>query len=456
MSSAPESSRITFHPLNPEVSRGSSVSESEWERRRVCCLGPWVHDHPYLSIGLIVLVGVVAFAILAGLALGGIVGGGIPLVIGMAVGAGVWCALGGGALFWAKGKVAENKNSVRPQGPVVEEGENQFANLTLEDFQGGRSLTQEEVEKILARNPVGVGKAKNVYPVNDHIVLMQPKPFQEAKLAAEVQLVQDIHKKATEAAPGERLFLATGYLSTGYPNLYLARRYVGDLTFLLNGPFEDPSAGIPFDFNLEFALQLIDGLFQGLLQLHNAGFVHGDVKPENILVFFDEHEHRWVAVFNDFGETRYANEGEKVLHGDWRYSSPEQRSHQPSDVYALGLVAMRLLERAYDIGSNHPQSIERCFPVQDRGLYAFMKTGIARLGGIFGSIVFRPQATVHEHIQRFFDNLPPENQNENMAALCELLQSMTRDIPDDRWGVEPPRISMEEAVQRYRNATPEV
>lgn len=75
--------------------------------------------------------------------------------------------------------------------------------------------------------------------------------------------------------------------------------------------------------------------------MHGKGFVHLDVKPENILIFEDMQ-----AVLADFGSARQI--GSTTHEGTPKYLSPEQaagdRPVSPqSDVYALAIVAYEML-----------------------------------------------------------------------------------------------------------------
>ena len=95
------------------------------------------------------------------------------------------------------------------------------------------------------------------------------------------------------------------------------------------------------------ALDLMEATLTGLSAAHDAGFVHRDVKPENILIS----DHGPVKVA-DFGlaravtsQTTTADDG--VLYGTVAYLSPEQVERgiadARSDVYAAGLVLFELL-----------------------------------------------------------------------------------------------------------------
>lgn len=428
------------------------ISESRcWLGRQVSHFKQWRESHPYLALALIVGIALGVFAVLA---LSGLAGG-LPLFIAGAVAGGI-LIFGGGA------QIAALFARSQSEGGAVEEisaqaseagGNVELNDAVLENFkEGGEArLSSVQLQNILQnKNLLNEGAAKAVYAVNDHVVLMRAKPCQQAKLDKEIERARQIHETVEEQEPGAKIFLATDYVPVaGHPGLYLAKRCLGDLEQLLKEKLEIPNDLVVSDelvtmkegkrfFKLNFvlALQLLGDILTGFKQLHGAGYSHGDIKPENILIRFDVEEGRLVALVNDFGETRHMEtQGDAVLHGDWRYSSPEQRAHQPSDVYGLGLVAMRVLEQACGIGEDSSDSIERCFPVQDRRARAFMKTGIARLGGVFGRIVYRPETKIHEHVTSLAETLRNrfgEGNEQKLAAfmvLQSMLYNMTKDLP---------------------------
>jgi serine/threonine-protein kinase len=100
---------------------------------------------------------------------------------------------------------------------------------------------------------------------------------------------------------------------------------------------------LPLNRVLNLAIQICDGI--GLA--HRAGWVHADIKPQNILVNQDE-----LVKVTDFGIAQAltnAQVGEKVsvVWGSPHYFAPEQaRGERPttsSDVYSLGIVLFEML-----------------------------------------------------------------------------------------------------------------
>jgi serine/threonine-protein kinase len=94
------------------------------------------------------------------------------------------------------------------------------------------------------------------------------------------------------------------------------------------------------------ALDLIEGVLAGLAAAHEAGIVHRDVKPENVLLTRNN-----LVKVADFGLARAAAAGTRtksgMIIGTAAYLAPEQVSRSTSDartdVYAAGIMLFELL-----------------------------------------------------------------------------------------------------------------
>lgn len=107
-------------------------------------------------------------------------------------------------------------------------------------------------------------------------------------------------------------------------------------------------------FSVALAVSLVYQATTGLVYAHNHDLMHGNIKPENLLLqagpSFVDHE-RYTVMLSDFGlsDLRYgqADALKRISDKDLLYLSPEQkenvRNDQRSDIYSLGLVLHEML-----------------------------------------------------------------------------------------------------------------
>jgi tetratricopeptide (TPR) repeat protein/predicted Ser/Thr protein kinase len=110
----------------------------------------------------------------------------------------------------------------------------------------------------------------------------------------------------------------------------------------------------------ERAIELIRQVADALRAAHEAGVVHRDLKPQNVLV--DASNRAWIA---DFGISRSIDHGQTMteagaLVGTVAYMSPEQAhgdvADHRSDIYALGLILYEMLTGEPPFKSDNPLS----------------------------------------------------------------------------------------------------
>lgn len=109
---------------------------------------------------------------------------------------------------------------------------------------------------------------------------------------------------------------------------------------------------------LPLALQIFEGLLEGMSQAHQAGIVHRDLKPSNIIISQDQR-----PKIMDFGIARLLSEAkgpDKQLIGTPRYLAPEYiqagEVGPQADVFALGLILDEMLT-GMPVFSGHNQQI---------------------------------------------------------------------------------------------------
>lgn len=111
-------------------------------------------------------------------------------------------------------------------------------------------------------------------------------------------------------------------------------------------------------FSRQRAVEIIRSVACGVQAGHNAGVVHLDLKPANIM--FDPLRDRWVVV--DFSVARIARgRGSHGIGGTPGYMAPEQACGdpdvgEPADIYALGITLHELLTKTRPLTKDlHPR-----------------------------------------------------------------------------------------------------
>ncbi len=91
-------------------------------------------------------------------------------------------------------------------------------------------------------------------------------------------------------------------------------------------------------------------IVRGMKNLHKAGYVHGDMKLENMLVVQGSElgGQKYIKV-SDFGKGAKVVEGKPsgIYSGNTRYGPPEGRTSKAGDVYGAGICIIRILEEQF-------------------------------------------------------------------------------------------------------------
>jgi len=125
---------------------------------------------------------------------------------------------------------------------------------------------------------------------------------------------------------------------------------------------------IPLDLVYEFICDIADGL----TALHNFGVVHGDIKPENILLFENVKKGRPVLKICDFGSTQVdvvSTDGIRAATEAWwapEFNLFRKEVHKPTvDVFSFGLVSCYLASDGMmpdEFSGRWRRIIEECYP----------------------------------------------------------------------------------------------
>ena len=138
-------------------------------------------------------------------------------------------------------------------------------------------------------------------------------------------------------------------------------------------------------------LTLCHDLLEGLVICENNQIIHGDIKPENIMV--DDQGHHKLT---DFGIAKIMNENNKVKGSTPVYASPEViqegKYTKQSDIYSLGLVIYQMFndgllpfmkknDKKKNIEKSIQKRIDKDIPKPkgiDETFYAFLKKALAK------------------------------------------------------------------------------
>ncbi len=210
----------------------------------------------------------------------------------------------------------------------------------------------------------------------------------------------------------------------------------------------------------------------GMQNMQKAGYVTGDAKLENILVFREKG--RIIVRISDFGKAReLAENGISYVNGNPRFTSPEGVLSYKGEVFSTALMILRILEESLDPALCRKLTVaikKGASTIERRGVEGLLlrngrknKKGIAGQLGYLGryaidkmtSILSLKQAKqeeniLHRHIDalcnRYFTkSFADTPKNRTVLHLFALLKDMTRADPNKR-------PSMEEVQSRYKKS----
>lgn len=161
----------------------------------------------------------------------------------------------------------------------------------------------------------------------------------------------------------------------------------------------------------------------GLQALHHSDIVHGDLKPDNVLVFNCAGERPQVAKLADFGASIFEvdfDDGPVSYRGTARYNAPEQEGRlgiqarkaaqtkeafYKADIYSIGLVIWEIMNDGYEFcepewlvtGETELQFLDRICEVEEDGVLSKAR--------IFGENRFRDldQPIVQQAVMNTFE-----------------------------------------------------
>lgn len=111
------------------------------------------------------------------------------------------------------------------------------------------------------------------------------------------------------------------------------------------------------EYKFPQSASLTHQLMKGFRDLHAGGYIHGDTKLENILVY------RWegkpVVKIADWGKCKkLTNKGIAFYTGNHRHMPPERISSQKGEVFGVAMMVVRILEEEFLTDSTHAMLVE--------------------------------------------------------------------------------------------------
>ncbi|MFT6399504.1 MAG: CheY-like chemotaxis protein/tRNA A-37 threonylcarbamoyl transferase component Bud32 [Bradymonadia bacterium] len=164
---------------------------------------------------------------------------------------------------------------------------------------------------------------------------------------------------------------------------------------------------------------------QGLVEAHEAGFVHRDIKPNNIMVEELPAGGRFVRIL-DFGFVHNLQRQRDLnrFEGTVGYSAPEQLTAAPidhrADIYALGITL-------YDMATGAPPFAGKPEEVVDGHVYGPIPSLASKLGSA-------PDVVELDEVMQKMLAKRPEDRNRD---LFEVIRAMDRIV--EKHGLKPSR-----------------
>jgi serine/threonine protein kinase len=202
----------------------------------------------------------------------------------------------------------------------------------------------------------------------------------------------------------------------------------------------------------EIALQVL----KGMNHLHKAGFINGDAKLDNILIFRDKATGKLIARLSDFGKAEECGENEvRRVEGNVRNRAPEPVISRSSERFSTGLLILQIL-----VPGASPELFEEEAVENRKGIEAQMMRhagrpnhkGVSDYLGYWVSYIIarltgkpslkhaeRDQNVVHAYADKV---LKSAGDDPALREALSIVKELTRANPKDR-------ILLDEAVWRF-------
>ncbi|HEX9077164.1 MAG TPA: protein kinase [Anaerolineae bacterium] len=205
------------------------------------------------------------------------------------------------------------------------------------------------LETELGRGGMGVVYRAHDIP-NDREVALKVVNLGDGDAKAREGFLQEARIMAQLQHPHIVAVYETGTVDTGgsAPSPFIAMEFI-------QGKSLSEMRGPTFARIVDLGIQISDALDY----IHTQGLVHGDLKPENVLI--EKRGYRYVAKLADFGLARPRGVSILTMPGTVYYMAPEIIAGHPADVaadlYALGVLLYELVAGRVPFSNFDEQSI---------------------------------------------------------------------------------------------------
>lgn len=210
------------------------------------------------------------------------------------------------------------------------------------------------------------------------------------------------------------------------------------------------------DLSMQTRLDLARQVIRGMNNMHKAGYVTGDAKLENILVFKDKKTGRLIARISDFGKAEKCGAEETLrIQGNVRYTGPEKVLSRRSELFSTGLMVLQILAPGLSLEQFEKGEIEHRKGVEAQLMHAGRPNhkGISDYLGYWATHIKakiskdqslentkRDESVVHQYADTLIKDHDPDD-NPIFEAI-HVVKELTRANPKER-------MSLDEAEKRF-------
>jgi serine/threonine protein kinase/Tfp pilus assembly protein PilF len=276
------------------------------------------------------------------------------------------------------------------------------------------TVSHYQIISLLGTGSMGlVYKAKDL-KLNRFVALKFLHPDLEIDDQTKQSLVQEAHAISTLDHPNICTIYEIDQTEDG--RLFIAIAYYEGETLkdkILNGPI-----------NEDDTVKIIEQIAQGLSKAHQAGIVHRDVKPANIIITSDK-----LVKIVDFGvailmqDVKDSRPGGII--GTPTYISPEQakkkKTDQRSDIWSLGVIFYEMLTGKQPFDKNNDAALIYSIIFDDPIPISNYKPEISlKIQNIINKSLSKDPKNRYQRINEFLSELKKWDKTDSVPSVCIL------------------------------------